>query len=79
MKEIAMRPILVLILLLPLPIAAAAEPDCQNWMESHFWEESTASDVRKCLDEGADITVRDGSGTTLMRGTKKATPRYIPL
>ena len=60
-----MRPILVLILLLPLPIAAA-EADCRDWMESRFWKQAAAGDVRKCLDEGADITVRDGSGSTPM-------------
>lgn len=58
--------VLVLILAVSLPTDVAAEPDCLDWAEIQFWEQATAKNVRKCLDEGADFAFRNEFGQTPM-------------
>ena len=59
-----MRTVLSLVLAISLPSLAMAEPECRDWSEPHFWQQAEASVVGKCIDEGADVSVRNERGLT---------------
>ena len=54
----AMRVSFALILAVVMSTGALAGPDCRNWTEDLFWAEAKVPDVRRCIDEGADLQAR---------------------
>ena len=44
--------------------AALARPDCDDWNTNEFFKEATASDVGRCISQGADLEARDEYGLT---------------
>ena len=49
------------------PTPSPAQVDCANWNTAAFFKSAEASDVTLCLQAGADLEVRDVSGSTPLR------------